>query len=116
MTMLKGEIEILSSIALSRGKIKQIINSRIIRDNVYIMATVDSLVKRGFIQKIKSREYRLTPKGIRALMEFGNNRETLKRILQSQLLRHYTDRASEAVKMIKSLVYKYSVKTKEIKN
>lgn len=114
--MLKGEIEILSSIALNKGKMKQIINDRIARDNIYIMATVDSLVKQGFIQKSKFREYQLTPKGIRVLMEFGNNRDILRRILQSKLLSEYSDKASEAVKKIEGLVENHSAKSKEIKD
>jgi len=90
--MLKGEIEILSNIALNRCKMKQIINGRIARNNMYVIATFDSLVKNGFIHESKLREYHLTPKGFRALLEFGNNREILKRILRHELFRHFSDK------------------------
>lgn len=84
--MLKGEIEILSSIALNRCKMKQLINGRIIRDNLYVTATVDSMVKEGFIRENKSREYCLTLKGMLVLLEFGNNHEIFRKISLSKLL------------------------------
>jgi len=66
---------------------------RIIRDNVYAMATFDSMVKNGLIQESKTKEYRLTLKGIRALLEFGNNREISRKILRSELFSQYSDKA-----------------------
>jgi predicted transcriptional regulator len=89
--MLKGEIGILSSIALNKCKMKQIVNSRIVRDNVYVTATFDSMVKDGFIRESKSREYRLTLKGIRALLEFGNDHEISSRVLRGKLLHQFQD-------------------------
>ena len=91
--MLKGEIEILRSIALNKCKAKQIINSKIVRDNVYVIATFDSMVKDGFIQESRPREYRLTLKGVRTLLEFNDNGKILKKILPRQLFSEYSDKA-----------------------
>lgn len=91
--MLKGEIDILSSIALNKCTMKQIVNSRIVRDNVYIIATFDSMVKKGFIRERKSKEYHLTLKGIRALLEFGKDREISSKVLRRKLLHHFQDDA-----------------------
>ena len=82
--MLKGEIEILSSIALNKCTMKHIINGRIARDNMYVITAFDSMVKDGFIHENKASEYRLTPKGIRALLQHGNNREVSRKILLSR--------------------------------
>ena len=91
--MLKGEIEILTNIALNKCKMRQIIEGRIARDNLYIMVTVESMVKNGFIQESKSKEYHLTLKGVRALLEFGNNREISRKILHSQLFSQYSEKS-----------------------
>lgn len=92
--MLKGEIEILSSIALNKCKMKHIINSRIARDNMYVITAFDSMVKRGFIQKSKSGEYHLTLKGIRALLQFGNKREISRKILRGKLIYQLDDKST----------------------
>ena len=91
--MLKGEIDILSSIALNKCKMKQIVNSRILRDNVYVIATFDSMVKNGLIRENKSREYHLTSKGIRALLEFGSDHEISSKVLRGKLLHQFQDDA-----------------------
>ena len=87
--MLKGEIDILSSIALNKCRMKQIVNSRIVRDNVYIKATFDSMVKDGLIRESKSREYHLTLKGIRALLKFGNNHGISSKVIRGKLLHQF---------------------------
>jgi predicted transcriptional regulator len=114
--MLKGEIDILDSIALSKCKMKQIINGRIARNNSYVISTVNSLVKRGYIYKSESQEYKLSQKGIQAVLEFSDNYKLLRQTSQSNLLRIHLDRTSEAVKMIESIGVEYSVKLKEIQN
>ena len=91
--ILKGEIEILRSIALNKCKTKQIINSKIVRDNVYVIATFDSMVKNGLIQESRPREYRLTLKGVRTLLELGGRSKILKNILPGEILGEYTDKS-----------------------
>lgn len=102
--MLKGELEILASIALNKCKMKQIINSRIVRNNPYVVATVDSMVKHGFIQSSNLGEYRLTLKGVQALLEFGNTREITSKILHSELFRQYLDTSYTQLKEENSIL------------
>jgi len=92
--MLKGEIEILSSIAVNKCRMKHIINSRIARDNMYVIAAFDSMVKGGFIQKSKVGEYHLTLKGFRALLQFGNKREISRKILRGKLIYQLDNKSS----------------------
>jgi predicted transcriptional regulator len=89
--MLKGKIEILSSIALNKCKMEQLIGGRITRDNLYIASTVNSLIEHGFIQNNNPGEYRLTLEGIRALLKFGNDREISRKVLRSELFHQYLD-------------------------
>ena len=92
--MLKGEIEILSSIAVNKCKMKHIINSRIARDNMYVLTVFDSMVKSGFIRKSKAGEYHLTLKGFRALLQFGNKREISRKILHGKLIYQLDNKSS----------------------
>jgi predicted transcriptional regulator len=92
--MLKGEIEILSSIALNKCKMRHIINSRIARDNMYVITAFDSMIKDGFIHENKANEYRLTLKSIRALLQFSNNRELSRKILHSKSIYQTNDKST----------------------
>ena len=89
--MLKGEIDILSDIALKKCKMKQIISGRAVRDNMYTIATFNSMVKSGFVQKGKFGECKLTPKGIQALLKFPNIAEILDKNLRNKLLDQYLE-------------------------
>ena len=89
--MLKGEIDILSDIALKKCKTKQIISGRAVRNNMYAKSTFDSMVKNGFIQQGKWDEYKLTLKGIQALLKFPKIDEILGKTLRSKLLHQYLE-------------------------
>lgn len=89
--MLKGEIDILSDIALKKCKMKQIISGRAVRNNMYAISTFNSMIKNGFVQKGKFGEYKLTLKGIQALLKFPKIAEILGKNLRSKLLHQYLE-------------------------
>jgi len=89
--MLKGEIDILSSIALGKCRMKQIISGRNIRDNMYTISTFTSMVKDGLIQESKYGEYTLTSKGIQALLKISKKTDILSKESQSKLLHQYSE-------------------------
>jgi predicted transcriptional regulator len=89
--MLKGEIDILSSVALRKCKMKQIFSGRNIRDTMYTLSTIDSMIKDRLIQEGKFGVYELTLKGIQALLKYSKNTDMLdkktRRKLSSQYLK-----------------------------
>ena len=89
--MLKGEIDILSSVALRKCTMKQIISGRIARDNMYIIPTFDSMVKDGLIQEGKLGIYNLTLKGIQALLKISKKTDILSKESRSKLLHQYSE-------------------------
>jgi predicted transcriptional regulator len=89
--MLKGEIDILRSVAMGKCRMKQIINGRNIRDNMYAISTFNSMVKDGFIQESKYGEYTLTPKGIQALLKISKKTNILSKESRSKLLHQYSE-------------------------
>ena len=89
-TMLKGEIDILSSVALRKCKMKQIFSGRNIRDTMYTLSTIDSMIKNGLIQEGKFGIYELTPEGIQALLKYSKNTDVLDKKTRSKLSRQYS--------------------------
>ena len=89
--MLKGEIDILSGIALKKCKMKQIISGRAVRDNMYTISTFGSMIKDGLIREGKFGEYQLTMKGMQALLKIPKVAEILGDNLHSKLLHQYLE-------------------------
>lgn len=89
--MLKGEIDILIDIALKKRKMKQIISGRAVRNNMYAISTFNSMVKNGFVKEGKFGEYKLTLKGIQALLKFPKIAEILGKTLRGKLLDQYLE-------------------------
>ena len=87
--MLKGEIDILSSVALKKCKMKQIFSGRNIRDTTYTLSTIDSMIKDGLIQEGKFGVYELTLKGIQALLKYSRNTDILDKKTRSKLQSQY---------------------------
>ena len=87
--MLKGEIDILSSVALRKCKMKQIFSGRNIRDTMYTLSTIDSMMKDGLIQEGKFGIYELTLKGIQVLLKFSKNTDVLDKKTRSKLQSQY---------------------------
>ena len=87
--MLKGEIDILSSVALRKCKMKQIFSGRNIRDTMYTLSTIDSMIKDGLIQEGKFGVYELTLKGIQALLKYSKNTDVLDKKTRSKLSSQY---------------------------
>jgi len=108
--MLKGEIDILSSIVLNKGNVRQITSSRIARSNSYVITTVQSLEKRGYIIKAAANTYHLTTRGIQAFMEFCPNHEVLNRLAYSKMLRSQLERTRNAITLIEKLGNAYSAR------
>ena len=88
--MLKGEIDILSSVALRKCKMKQIFSGRNIRDTTYTLSTIDSMMKNGLIQEGKFGVYELTLEGIQALLKYSKNTDILDKKTRSRLLSQYS--------------------------
>lgn len=89
--MLKGEIDILSGIALKKCKMKQIFSGRAVRDNMYTISTFGSMISNGLIREGKFGEYQLTLKGMQALLKSPKIAETLGDTLHSKLLHQYLE-------------------------
>jgi predicted transcriptional regulator len=89
--MLKGEIDILKSVALGKCRMKQIISGRNIRDNMYAISTFDSMIKDGLIQESKYGEYTITPKGLQALLKISKKTDILSKESRSKLLHQYSE-------------------------
>jgi predicted transcriptional regulator len=87
--MLKGEIDILSSVALRKCKMKQIFSGRNIRDTTYTLSTIDSMIKDGLIQEGKFGIYELTLSGIQALLKYSKNTDILDKKTRSKLQSQY---------------------------
>jgi predicted transcriptional regulator len=87
--MLKGEIDILSSVALRKCKMKQIYSGRNIRDTMYTLSTIDSMMKDGLIQEGKFGVYELTLEGIQALLKYSKNTDILDKKTRKKLSSQY---------------------------
>ena len=87
--MLKGEIDILSSVALRKCKMKQIFSGRNIRDTTYTLSTIDSMIKGGLIQEGKFGIYELTLEGIQVLLKYSKNTDMLDEKTRSKLHSQY---------------------------
>ncbi len=101
--ILKGELEILASIALKKRTAKQITNYRIARYSSYINATLDSMIRRGYIRRNGLKEYQLTELGNRILLEYYPDLNTLNKMAHLKLLQEQADKVSEAIKLIEDL-------------
>lgn len=115
-TMLKGEIEILAAIVLNKGTVKQITTGRIARHSAYIISTLDALRQKRYIVKSKTKGYRITDKGIRALAEFYPGHPMINKAINNKLLRKQSSEASKAIKMIEQLSSEYDVKLNYLQN
>ena len=87
--MLKGEIDILSSVALRKCKMKQIFSGRNIRDTMNTLSTIDSMIKGGLIQEGKFGIYELTLKGMQILLKYSKNTDVLDKKTRSKLQSQY---------------------------
>jgi len=101
--MLKGEVEILSAVALKKYNRKQISNSHIARSNQYIISTIDSLLREGYIINTQSNGYQLTLKGFETLLEnlpndSIDNYSIIYRLWDKKILK-----ANEAFELIETL-------------
>ena len=112
--MLKGEIEILAAIALNKRTTKQIKSFRVARYSSYINATINSLVRRGYISTDRLRGYQLTDKGARAFLEFCPDNNTLSKLAHAKLLHDHKDKVGEAIKLIENLGIEYNTKIDEM--
>ena len=114
--MTKGEIEILTAVALKKRTYKQIASSRIARSSKYILPIIDSLVQFGYLSKSKLNGYQLTAKGILALLEFLPDDTVTNNPTLYRLSHKYLTRAKEAEKMIETLSTEYNMKVERLQN
>ncbi|NHJ85995.1 MAG: hypothetical protein FK734_11070 [Asgard group archaeon] len=112
--MLKGELEILSAIALNKHTRKQISNSHIARNNQFIISTIDSLLRDGYIIKIHPIGYQLTLKGFETLVELLPNNSINNYSMVYRLLHDRIIRTNEAVKLIETLSSEVIKKLEEL--
>ena len=114
--MLKSEIEILTAVALNRCTGKQIATRHIARRSPYIISTIDSLVRRGYITNSKPKGYQLTLKGSQALLEFLPDSSILHNSALFRFLHEHLSKTKEAIKLIDTLGTEYTKKVEELKN
>ena len=114
--MLKSEIEILTAVALNKCTYKQIASSSMARSSPYIISTIDSLVRRGYLIKDKSKRYHLTIKGTRALAIFLPDNTTLRKTALYRLLHEHLVKAEESVNMINKLGNNYANRLDRLQN
>ena len=106
--MLKGEIEILTTIALNRCTFKQIAGIRLARSSTYIISTIESLVRRGYIIKNESKGYQLTEKGAKTTLQYSNEYRALRELAMARLQSEYSARTKVAINMIETLGNEYA--------
>lgn len=108
--MLKGEMEILASIVLNKRTLKQLTTGRLARYSPYVHSTLESLRRKKYIVKHKTRGYLIAEKGIRELVEFYPGYAGLNTAVFNRLSRKQADEANKAIKMIEQLSSEYDIK------
>jgi predicted transcriptional regulator len=114
--MLRGELDILVAIALNKGTTKQITSSRIARSSSYVKSTIESLLREGYICGSQSKGYQITDKGAQAIVESDTSVEALTRLAHNRLQRGFSNKAKEAIKLIKKLGIDYDVSVEGLSN
>lgn len=119
--MLKSEIEILIAAATNRCTNKQVTSHSVARSNPYVILTIDSLIRHGYIFNSESNGYQLTAKGAMALLEFLHDNSIfhdsdLHRFLHERLSIIHQSRTHEAIKLLDTLGTEYVKKLEELNN
>jgi Mn-dependent DtxR family transcriptional regulator len=114
--MLKGEIEILAAILLNKHTERQLTTGRLTRYSPSIVLTLETLLKKRYVVKHKTRGYVITRKGVRALAEFSPGHPSLNKLIFINLLRKQVDEASRAIRMIEQLCSEYDARISDFQD
>ena len=108
--MFPGETRILMDVALNRCSAKQLINRRSAHSNQFIGHSLDSLVRRGYLEKNGVKKYQLTSLGTRVLLQsplkngVSDKRDFLK------LLHEDEAKSKDAAKKLEAIHVEFSKK------